>query len=121
MTISIARALVLVLASSSVSYAMAETSTVLIGLRHSKYPFQCHALYCFSPESEKRERLKLARDLVDQSCSPSSIKDLGLEGCYRRKDELSALEQCQNLECIKAACRKVEVGTGRCVGGMYFR
>jgi hypothetical protein len=111
---------ILITAAHSMA-AFAEDSTILIERRHNKYPYQCHAHECFSPDSEKKNRLKNAKDLVDQYCSPSMRRDIGNEQCEREQENHAVMEQCLRIECIKSACKKTDLMTGRCVGGAYFR
>lgn len=99
----------------------AEDSTILIGRRHSVYPYQCHALECFSPDSEKNARLRNAKDSVDQSCSLSTRRDLGNDPCEKERENHAAMEQCLRIECVKAVCKKIDLMTSRCVSGAYFR
>jgi hypothetical protein len=101
--------------------ALAQTSSILIERKHNKYPYQCHAHECFSPDAEKNGRLKNAKDLVDQYCSRSWRMATGKEGCEREQEDYAAMEQCLRIECIKAVCKKIDLLNNRCVSGAYFK
>lgn len=98
----------------------AQQSTIPIQLKHSKYPFQCHSVQCFSPTSERRGRVRNAEQDIANSCSPSTIKAVGNETCMRAREGLAVINQCESY-CSRAVCKKTDVATRKCVGGTYFR
>lgn len=99
----------------------AQTSTIKIPLRYSKYPYQCQSIDCFIPDSEKRSRIKNAEELVRQYCSSSSTKDLSDDSCAREREHAAAVEQCLRVYCVSASCKKTDPMSGKCIGGTYFR
>jgi hypothetical protein len=96
---------------------LAEDTQINIRLKHSKYPYQCFALSCFYPASERLSRINDARAVAQRTCSD---RFLPKESCERDKEHYDAVVQCDDY-CNRAVCKKTEVATGRCVGMAYFK
>jgi len=102
-----------------VDSAFANQSTINIQSKYRDLPYQCHAVVCYYPSSEKAGMIKNAEFSIRNMCSPSSLKALGNTPCDRERENKAQIEQCLNIECLNVRCKNLDLLTQKCLGA-YF-
>jgi len=102
------------------SQAQAETTTLLIQLRTSKYPYQCNATACFGRPKSIDGSIRNQQSLVKQTCAASWVNDVGKASCEHEQEVLGAMQQCEQA-CVRAWCHKLSMSDGTCTEGAIFQ
>lgn len=113
------RALLFLLITAIFDSASANQTTIKIQSKYRDFPYQCQAVVCYFPASEKAGMIKNAESSVKNMCSPSWIKANGNTPCDRERENKAQIEQCLNIECLNVRCKNLDLLTQKCVGA-YF-